>query len=109
MMRARQSRVAGAMSTAYDEGPTAAALPSQEQGKADATESAALRLVKHQCVGADDKRITTCKARAAIWSIILHVFDGDDGRPEYVFTQGPMTKAVHTLDEAEAWLARVGA
>jgi len=54
------------------------------------------------------KALETCRARAALLGIALHVIDGDDGRPLFVATRWALTKNFADLAEVEAWLDRVG-
>ena len=53
------------------------------------------------------KRLATARARAALRGVIVHAMPDDAVRPEYVGTQGPLTVALKSLDELEAWLDRI--
>lgn len=53
------------------------------------------------------KRLATARARAALQRAQLHELQGDDGRPEYVLTRGPLTKSLRDLDAVEALLSRM--
>lgn len=54
-----------------------------------------------------DKRASTAKARAAMLGIVVHVLQGDDGRPEWIATRWALTKSFRDLAEFEGWLDRV--
>lgn len=55
----------------------------------------------------DLKRLCTLNAQAALAGVTLHKLDGDFGVPIYVASRWAMTKQLESLDEVEAWLARV--
>lgn len=60
-----------------------------------------------QALQAMEKRAATCTARAAIAGVSLHRLADDAGRPEWIATRWALTRAFHSLDDVEAWLARV--
>lgn len=74
------------------------------EGEVDATASvAAAQVAERERIADHDKRLATCRARAALRGITMHQLPG-----EIVFSRGALTKSVETLDEAERWLDFTG-
>jgi len=55
-------------------------------------------------LGAEDKRIATAQARAALAGIEVHVIDADDGRSAFIATRAAMTRQFADIGEMEQWL-----
>lgn len=56
---------------------------------------------------ANEKRLSTLVARAALVGVVVHQIDSDFGGEEFVASRWALTKAFSTMDALEAWLDRV--
>lgn len=84
-----------------------AAGQAQEQNTADhaiiADEAAARAAVKAQ-----DKRIKTLQARAALAGVAVHIVSTPAGGSELLASRWAFAKRFDSVDALEAWLQRVG-
>ncbi len=53
------------------------------------------------------KPIDTIRARCALSGINLHVTEDDFGNPLFIASRWAMTRSFSSVEEVEAWLARV--
>ncbi len=56
----------------------------------------------------DPKVAATLKARCALVGVELHVIDGDNGAPLLIVSRWSLTRQMHSVDEVEAFLRRIG-
>lgn len=56
-----------------------------------------------------DKRLATCRARAALWGGTLLASEDDRGRPVFIISRWALTRAFADLDEVDDFLRKVGA
>lgn len=56
-----------------------------------------------------DKRLATCRARAALWGASLLTSEDDRGQPVFIVSRWALTRAFADLDQVEDFLREVGA
>ncbi|MEO8022098.1 hypothetical protein [Polaromonas sp.] len=54
-----------------------------------------------------EKRYATMQARAALAGVTLQRIEDDRGREVFIVSRWAMTREIATLDDVEAWLARI--
>ena len=56
---------------------------------------------------ADQKRLATLRAKAALSGHILHAIEGDNGRTLYIFSKWAQVRQLESIERAEMWLSHV--
>ena len=56
---------------------------------------------------ADQKRLATLRAKAALSGHILHAIEGDNGQTLYIFSKWAQVRQLESIERAELWLAHV--
>jgi hypothetical protein len=56
---------------------------------------------------AEEKRLSTLMARAALAGIVVHGLENDHGQPVYIVSHWALTRELDSLDELQEWLERV--
>lgn len=56
----------------------------------------------------DPKHLATLKAKAALRGVVLYFTEGDRGEPLFIASRWSLTRQMHSIDEVEDFLARIG-